>query len=107
MRRQQRLPWEQPQLLRQERLPLLQDWQSQTVAGFLLLVFLWLMPCVPGFLRWLILLALPCLALWQTCEQVQQGHWFATSHLLAWWLLLAVVFMMHRTYDKGLFGKRR
>ncbi len=87
--------------------PLLQDWQSQTVAGFLLLVFLWLMPFVPGFLRWLILLALPCLALWQTCEQVQQGHWFATSHLLAWWLLLAVVFMMHRTYDKGLFGKRR
>ena len=40
-------------------------------------------------------------------EQVQQQHWFAAASLLAWWLVLAFVFLLHRTYDKGLFGKRR
>ncbi|MEE1266323.1 MAG: hypothetical protein UHH87_08555, partial [Akkermansia sp.] len=71
------------------------------------LFFLWLMPFVPGFLRWFILLALPCGVIWAAIGQVQQGHWFTAAHLLAWWLVLAFVFLLHRTYDKGLFGKRR
>lgn len=93
------------QVLRQ--LPLLQNWQSLSTAAVCLLIFLWFMPFVPGLLRWLILLAMPCAIIWQAAEQVQQGLWFTTAPLLAWWLLLALVFCLHRTYDKGLFGKRR
>lgn len=93
------------QVLRQ--LPLLQSWQSRTTACVCLLFFLWLMPFVPGLLRWLVLLAMPCATLWAAAEQVQQQHWFAAAPLLAWWLVLAFVFLLHRTYDKGLFGKRR
>ncbi|MBR2313372.1 MAG: hypothetical protein IKA55_00815 [Akkermansia sp.] len=93
------------QVLRQ--IPLLPDWQSRTTACFILLVFLWVMPFIPGLLRWLILLALPGVIIWQSSVYIQQGQWFTSSALLAWWLLLAIVFLLHRTYDKGLFGKRR
>lgn len=93
------------QVLRQ--LPLLQSWQSLSTAAICLLLFLWIMPFVPALLRWLILLALPCIILWQAAEQVRLGNWYTTAPLLVWWLLLAVVFCIHRTYDKGLFGKRR
>ena len=93
------------QVLRQ--LPLLQSWQSLSTTAVCLLLFLWVMPFVPALLRWLILLAIPCTIIWQAAEQVQQGLWFTTAPMLAWWLLLAIVFCLHRTYDKGLFGKRR
>lgn len=93
------------QVLRQ--IPFMQSWQSRTTACVCLLFFLWLMPFVPGILRWLVLLALPGLVIWVAAEQVQQQHWFAAAPLLAWWLVLAFVFLLHRTYDKGLFGKRR
>jgi hypothetical protein len=65
------------------------------------------MPFVPGFLRWLILLAMPACLLWQAAEAVQRNQWFTAAPMLAWWLILAGVFLVHRTYDKGLFGKRR
>ena len=93
------------QVLRQ--LPLLQSWQSLSTTAVCLLLFLWVMPFVPALLRWLILLAIPCTIIWQAAEQVQQGLWFTTAPMLVWWLLLAIVFCLHRTYDKGLFGKRR
>ncbi len=93
------------QVLRQ--IPMLENWQQQTTACVVLLFFLWIMPFVPGFLRWLILLAFPCTVLWHAGQQVQLGHWFEASSMLAWWLILAFVFCIHRTYDKGLFGKRR
>ena len=93
------------QVLRQ--LPLLQDWQSITIAAVSLLLFLWLMPFVPAFLRWLILLAMPCTIIWQAAEQVKHGLWFTAAPMLTWWLVLALVFCIHRTYDKGLFGKRK
>ena len=53
------------------------------------------------------LLALPAALLWFAAEAVQHGYWFTATATLAWWLLLAIVFCIHRTYDKGLFGKRR
>ncbi len=85
----------------------LHNWQQLTTAGVALLFFLWFMPFVPGALRWLILLAMPCALLWFAAEQVQQNHWFSTTPLLIWWFTLALVFCLHHTYDKGLFGKRR
>ncbi len=93
------------QVLRQ--IPLLIDWRSLSIAGFALLVFLWLMPFVPGVLRWFILLSLPCGVIWAAAEQVKLGHWFTASPLLAWWVILALVFLLHRTHEKGLFGRRR
>ena len=93
------------QVLRQTML--MQSWQSRTSACFILLIFLWLMPFVPGFLRWLILLALPCAIIGYATGQVQQQAWFTASHFLAWSLVLIGIFLVHRTYDKGLFGKRR
>ena len=93
------------QVLRQ--IPLLQGWRNQLIAGVGLLFFLWVMPFVPALLRWLVLLAMPGVVVWQAAEMVQQGLWFTAVPLLVWWLVLALVFCMHRTYDKGLFGKRR
>ena len=78
-----------------------------TIAGLCLLVFLWVMPFVPGLLRWLVILSLPGIVLWQAGQLVQTGHWFAAAPMLAWWLSLAIVFCMHRTHEKGLFGRRR
>lgn len=86
---------------------LLQGWQSYTIAGVCLALFLWIMPFVPGLLRWLIILAMPAGIIWAASEQVQTGHWFAAGPLLAWWLALALVFCLHRTHEKGLFGRRR
>lgn len=93
------------QVLRQ--IALLADWQSLVLVGFGLLVFLWVMPFVPGLLRWLILLVMPCGVVWAAAEQVKLGLWFTASPLLAWWLILALVFLLHRTHEKGLFGRRR
>ena len=92
-------------VLRQQ--PVLPGWQSRSLACVCLLIFLWVMPFVPGFLRWLILLGLPCAVVWAAAGQVQHGYWFAAAPLLAWWLVLALVFLLHRTHEKGLFGKRR
>ena len=93
------------QVLRQ--IALLPDWRSLSIAAFALLVFLWVMPFVPGLLRWLILLALPCGVIWTAAEQVKLGLWFTASPLLVWWVILALVFLLHRTHEKGLFGRRR
>ncbi len=93
------------QVLRE--IQLLQGWQSCSLAVLSLLVFLWVMPFVPGLLRWLIILSLPGIVLWQAAQQVQTGHWFAAAPMLAWWLTLAIVFCLHRTHEKGLFGRRR
>lgn len=93
------------QVLRE--LPLLQDWKSYSIACSCLLVFLWVMPFVPALLRWLVLLAMPACIIWQAGQLVQTGHWFAAAPLLAWWLALALVFCLHRTHEKGLFGRRR
>ena len=93
------------QVLRQ--IALLPDWRSLSIAAFALLVVLWVMPFVPGLLRWLILLALPCGVIWTAAEQVKLGLWFTASPLLAWWVILALVFLLHRTHEKGLFGRRR
>lgn len=93
------------QVLRE--LPLLQGWQSCTAAAICLLAFLWIMPFVPALLRWLIILAMPGIILWQAGQQVQAGHWFHAAQLLVWWLALALVFCLHRTHEKGLFGRRR
>ena len=93
------------QVLRE--IQLMQSWQSCTIAGLCLLVFLWVMPFVPGLLRWLVILSLPGIVLWQAGQLVQTGHWFAAAPILAWWLSLAIVFCMHRTHEKGLFGRRR
>lgn len=89
------------------QVPVLHNWQQQTTACVCLLFFLWLMPFVPALLRWVILLAMPCMLLWQASVFVQRGEWFTTAPLLAWWLLLALVFCVHRTHEKGLFGRRR
>lgn len=89
------------------RMLILHDWQSCTTMCVALLFFLWIMPFVPGLLRWLILLAMPACLLWQAAEAVQRSQWFTAAPMLAWWLILAGVFLVHRTYDKGLFGKRR
>lgn len=90
-----------------KQLPILKNWQQQTTACVLLLIFLWIMPFVPGLLRWLVLISIPCAMLWFAAESVQHGYWFTATSMLVWWLLLAGVFLLHRTYDKGLFGKRR
>lgn len=89
------------------KLPVLQNWQQLSAASLVLLIFLWVMPFVPWVLRWLVLLALPAALLWFAGEAVQHGFWFTASSMLVWWLALALVFCLHRTYDKGLFGKRR
>ena len=90
-----------------QQLPILTSWQQLTTACVALLFFLWIMPFVPGLLRWLILLALPAGILWFAAEAVQHKLWFNATSILTWWLILAFVFLIHRTYDKGLFGKRR
>ena len=90
-----------------QQLPILTTWQQLTTASLILLFFLWIMPFVPGLLRWLILLAIPAAILWFASEAVQHDLWFTATPILAWWLILATVFLFHRTYDKGLFGKRR
>lgn len=90
-----------------QQLVILRSWQQQTTAGVLLLIFLWLMPFVPGLLRWLVLLAIPAAIVWFASGAVQHGYWFSATAMLLWWLALALVFLLHRTYDKGLFGKRR
>lgn len=90
-----------------QQLPILTSWQQLTTASLILLFFLWIMPFVPGLLRWLILLAIPAAILWFASEAVQRDLWFTATPILAWWLILATVFLFHRTYDKGLFGKRR
>ena len=90
-----------------QQLPILTSWQQRTTACVALLFFLWIMPFVPGLLRWLILLALPAGILWFAAEAVQHKLWFNATSILTWWLILAFVFLIHRTYDKGLFGKRR
>ncbi len=90
-----------------QQIPMLCTWQPCTTTCVCLLFFLWIMPFVPGILRWGILLALPAAILWFASESVQHGYWFTASAMLVWWCLLAIVFCLHRTYDKGLFGKRR
>lgn len=90
-----------------QQMPMLCTWKPCTTACVCLLFFLWIMPFVPGILRWGILLALPAAILWFASESVQHGYWFTASAMLVWWCLLAIVFCLHRTYDKGLFGKRR
>ncbi len=88
-------------------IPVLSTWQSCTSVCVGLLVFLWIMPFVPAFLRWMLILAMPVALIWQAAEAVQTNQWFTVAPMFAWWFILAVVFFMHRTYDKGLFGKRR
>ena len=90
-----------------QQIPLLQTWQQQAVAALVLFFFLWLMPFVPFLLRWLILLAMPVGIVWYAAEMLQQARWFCAAPMLLWWLVLAFIFCIHRTYDKGLFGKRR
>lgn len=89
------------------QMPIMQGWKINTSACVLLLFFLWVMPFVPGVLRWGVLLALPTALLWFASESLQHGYWFTASTMLAWWCILSIVFCIHRTYDKGLFGKRR
>ena len=90
-----------------QQLPILTSWQQRTTACVALLFFLWIMPFVPGLLRWLVLLAMPAGIIWFAAEAVQHQLWFNATSILTWWLILAFVFLIHRTYDKGLFGKRR
>lgn len=90
-----------------QQIPIMQGWKINTTACVFLLFFLWVMPFVPGVLRWGVLLALPAALLWFAAESVKHGYWFTATATLAWWFILAIVFCIHRTYDKGLFGKRR